>query len=62
MGKMAGKVVGAELIFGIETLGVQILSPFRQLRPILIREIPVALCAASAATRISMFALSSTGI
>src|ERR1700753_1939410 len=44
MGKMTGEIVGTELIFRIETVGLQIVCPLGQLRPILLSEMPIALC------------------
>ena len=45
MSQMAGKIISAELVFRIQTLGAQILRAFRELRPILLCEMPVALLA-----------------
>ena len=43
MGQVTGEVVGAQLILGVETLGLEIVGPLVQDRPVLAGEVRVAL-------------------
>src|SRR6185369_3752873 len=43
VGQVPGKVVGAELVFGVKALGFQIFGPLRELFPVAPGEIGVAI-------------------
>jgi hypothetical protein len=62
VGEVAGEVVGAKLVFGIESLLQKVISPLFELGPVTLGEFCVAVDLRDRGQRISRLPLSSTGI